>query len=178
MLQTRLLQFICYYLTSIVTLLSVYLSYFILGYTIASLIVILQIYWIIRDRLFTYYNLIIALVIIVAALLIDSALQQNSTILFKAPSFDAMPVPYWMIVLWISFSINLFIVTPWLLENNLFLGLFMGLGIPLGYWLGIKIGAADLVNDDTTQLAYWSIYWFITGGCISHLNRQLHIKEP
>ena len=119
MLRPKLRQFICYYITSIVTLVSVYLSYFILGYTIASLIIILQIYWVIRDRLLSYHNLIIAFVIVLAALLIDSALQQNSTILFKAPSFDSMPIPYWMIILWISFSINIFIVTPWLLELSL-----------------------------------------------------------
>tara|TARA_Y100000991_G_C21945431_1_gene337254 strand:- start:205 stop:744 length:540 start_codon:yes stop_codon:yes gene_type:complete len=163
----------CYYLTSIIAALTVSRSTFVTGYILVTITTSLNLFIVSYYRLLSQYDFLVTLVLMTAGLMIDFTLQQAGIIVFNAPTFDKLPLPYWMVILWVSFSTNTFTVTRWIYSHPIYTGLALCIGITLGYWIGIRIGMGRLSGDDIRYLGYWSIYWLFAGSIIGYLNLQI-----
>ena len=133
-------------------------DYYITGYAMTTLFICAQLLIAYYDRLIDHFFIATVSLIMAAALTIDAIMVLQDIIIFKAPRFDHLIVPYWMWVLWFSFAINVLLIYPWLLKNHLAASISLGFGVPFGYWIGLNINLAEL-NGPLWLLAIWGIYW-------------------
>lgn len=89
-------------------------------------------------------------------LLVDGTLQLVGLFSFTNPGF---PIPFWLLVIWLGFSITPHHSLAWLKNRLLLASLFGALGGPAAYWAGTRLGAATFNWPLPSSLIVLFLVW-------------------
>ena len=102
-------------------------------------------------------------VLLAVGTLIDGALYLAG---FMTYNVQAMPIPFWLAVVWLALATLPHHSLRWLKGRLLLASLFGALGGPLAYWAGVKAGAASftlpLITSLTLLALIWGVLWPFT----------------
>lgn len=90
------------------------------------------------------------------ALLIDGTLQQVGFFTFSNPG---VPIPFWLLVLWVGLGMTIHHSFAWLKERLFLASLLGGIGGPAAYWAGVRMGAASFNWSLPVSLLVLSLVW-------------------
>lgn len=78
---------------------------------------------------------------------------------FMTYNVQAIPIPFWLAVVWLALATLPHHSLKWLKERPFLSSLFGALGGPLAYWAGVKAGAASFSLPLITSLALLALIW-------------------
>ena len=111
---------------------------------------------------------------IIAGLTFDSLWQFSGLITYKL----ALPViaPIWILLLWVTFALNINHSLAWLKKNHWLPILFGAIGAPLSYYAGNRIGAISYPNGAFNISILLSISWACITYFFTHYERLFQNK--
>ncbi len=89
-------------------------------------------------------------------LLIDGTLQQIGFFTFNNPG---VPIPFWLLVLWLGLGMTINHSFAWLKERILLSSILGGIGGPAAYWAGVRMEAASFNWSLTSSLYKRQVVW-------------------
>lgn len=90
----------------------------------------------------------------------DSMMMHFSVYDFGKEATHPM-LPFWLIGLWLGFSMTLLYSLSWLVEKPIFFVMFATILGPMSYLIGQELGAKIEIN--TSALHWMIIQWFLMG---------------
>lgn len=99
-------------------------------------------------------------VLLCVGLIVDGTLHQVGFISFTQ---TGVPVPLWLMVIWLALAITPHHCLAWLKNRSLLSALFGAFGGPVAYWAGTRLGAAtfnwSLPASLGTLALVWALLW-------------------
>ena len=101
--------------------------------------------------------------------LVDGTLQEADFFTFSTPG---VPIPFWLLVIWLGLAMTIHHSLAWLKDNLLLAALFGSLGGPAAYWAGTRLGAASFNWSLPTSLLLLALIWSLIFPTIMLFSRK------
>lgn len=118
--------------------------------------------------------------LLVAALIgavFDSLLVSSGWLSYPSGQFSPGTAPYWIVAMWVAFSMTLNVSLHWLKRSMLLAVVFGAIGGPLAFVAGQKLGGVTF-NDPVAALTALSIGWALLTPLLLAVARRLDGWRP
>lgn len=122
-------------------------------------LVYMALHFISVDKRFRDLN--VALVIGILGILLDYMNARFNIVSFSTFDTAYLILPYWLVVLWLVFSLMVPHSLYWLNKNMLVASFAGGIGGSVSYWMGHKLGALTFPPPTSVSFIIYFIEWGI-----------------
>lgn len=119
-------------------------------------LVLIGIHFVFSSRKREDFTLLI--LFLATGLIIDGTLHFTGFFTFTKTGW---PIPFWLAVIWMGFSLTVNHSLQWLQERPILCSILGGIGGPLAYWAGVRLGAAGFTLPLPAALLLLSLIWAI-----------------
>ncbi len=114
---------------------------------------------------------------IILGLVCDSFLAVFDLIQFPHSESSFLPVPFWMIALWINFAATLNGCLVWLADRIALAAVLGFIGGPLAYFAGMKLGAVAFPQPTLTTAITIGLEWALAMPTLLWLNKEFSFHQ-
>jgi len=88
-----------------------------------------------------------------------------------------LPIPFWLIVLWLGFTATLRHALAWFVDRPLMLIAAAAIGAPLSYLAAARLGAVTLPLGNIATTLLLSVVWALLAACFVYFTRMVARRE-